>query len=60
MTAERRIKRRKPAGARRETVVKVLVTSEEHEALQSGAGRAGLSVSTWLRLAGLKAAAERT
>ncbi|MGO8993846.1 MAG: plasmid mobilization protein [Polyangiaceae bacterium] len=56
---EKRIKRRKPADARRETTVKVLVTSEEHETLQEAAQRAGLSVSTWLRLAGMKAAAER-
>jgi hypothetical protein len=54
---ERRIKRRKRADARRETVVKVLVTEDEHGVLQAGAERAGVSLSTWLRLVGLKAAA---
>lgn len=51
-----RIKRRKPASARRETIVKVLVTREEHEVLQEAANRAGVSLSTWLRLVGARAA----
>jgi hypothetical protein len=56
---EKRIKRRKAAGARRETIVKVLVTDSEHAAIRAAAERDGLSVSTWLRLAGIRAAAER-
>lgn len=55
-----RIKRRKPASARRETIVKVLVTREEHETLQEGAKRAGVSLSTWLRLVAMKATANGT
>lgn len=53
---ERRIKRRKTADARREAVVKVLVTDEERVSLQHGAEKAGVSLSTWMRLVGLKAA----
>jgi hypothetical protein len=58
--AEKRIKRRKVASARRETAVKVLVTDEEHGILQAGAERAGVSLSTWLRLVGIKAAQTET
>ncbi len=57
MTTERRIKRRKPAGARRETVVKVLVTGDEYASLPASAERAGISLSTWLRLVAMKAIA---
>ncbi len=60
MTAERRIKRRKAASARRETVVKVLVTNDEYSALQASAERAGVSLSTWLRLVAMKATAAET
>jgi hypothetical protein len=55
----RRVRRRKTADARRESVVKVLVTGDEHTALQEASERAGVSLSTWLRLVGMKAAAER-
>lgn len=53
---QRRVKRRKPAAARRETAIKVLASGEEYDTLKAAADAAGLSLSTWLRLAGLVAA----
>ena len=50
------IKRRKPAASRRETAIKVLASSEEYDLLKASADEAGLSLSTWLRLAGLATA----
>lgn len=41
---------------RRETLVKVLVTESENEELRQAAGEAGLTVSTWVRLAALEKA----
>ena len=41
---------------RRETLVKVLVTESENEDLRRAAGDAGLTVSTWVRLAALEKA----
>jgi hypothetical protein len=51
-----RIKRRKPASARREAVIKVLVTSDEMATLQGAADVAGLSLSTWLRFIAMQTA----
>lgn len=53
--AERKIKRRKPAAERREVVVKVLLTADEHETLEASARAAGLSLSAWFRLVALEA-----
>jgi hypothetical protein len=54
--AATRIKRRKPASARREAIVKVLVTNDELATLQASADRASLSLSTWLRFVAMQAA----
>jgi hypothetical protein len=47
---------RKPDEERREDLIKVLVTSTERATLQGAADAAGMTVSTWLRYVGLKAA----
>lgn len=48
--------RRKPDGERREELIKVLVTPDEKASLQTAADAAGMSLSTWLRHVGIKAA----
>lgn len=48
--------RRKADGERREVPIKVLVTPDEKDVLQSAADAAAMSVSTWLRHIALKAA----
>lgn len=45
---------------RRETLVKVLVTESENEELRQAASEAGLTVSTWVRLAALEKARRDT
>jgi hypothetical protein len=54
---KRQITHRKADDARREKVVKMLVTEEEHALLQETADSVGASLSTWLRLVALRAAA---
>ena len=49
MAPERKVKHRKKAAARREHVLKVLVTDEESKLLQEAADHAGASVSSWIR-----------
>lgn len=44
------------AADRRDTLVRVLTTKSEHAELQKAANRAGLSVSSWVRVAVLEAA----
>ncbi|HVZ75606.1 MAG TPA: hypothetical protein VHJ20_24705 [Polyangia bacterium] len=48
--------RRKPDGERRDALIKVLATPDERDAFQKAADGAGLSLSTWLRTVGIKAA----
>jgi uncharacterized protein (DUF1778 family) len=50
------IQRRKPDAARRETLIKVLTTTEERELFQAAADKLGMSVSTWMRSIALSAA----
>lgn len=45
---------------RRQTLVKVLVTESEDQELRQAAGDAGLTVSTWVRLAALERARQDT
>ena len=47
--------RRKADGDRRESIIKVLTTSEERNAFQVAATGEGMSLSTWLRHVALKA-----
>ena len=44
------VRRRKAQAARRETLIKVLVTSEERDRFQAAADQMGVSLSTWMRL----------
>jgi hypothetical protein len=53
--AEREVIRRKSAGERRESMIKVLATIEEKEAWKSTATAEGMSVSTWLRQLAIRA-----
>jgi hypothetical protein len=43
-------RRRKTDAARRETLIKVLVTSDERDRYQAAADQMGVSLSTWMRL----------
>jgi hypothetical protein len=49
-------KRRKPARERKEELIPIRVTSEQRQRLKEAADRAGLDLSSWLRMVGLKAA----
>jgi hypothetical protein len=51
----RAVKRRKSDASRRETLIKVLTTTEERELFQAAADRLGMSVSTWMRSLALSA-----
>ena len=46
-----------PPEEKRDEVIRLKATSAEREAMQAGASRAGVELSTWLRELGLKAAA---
>ncbi len=48
--------RRKADEDRRESIIKVLVTSDERASFQAAADAAGMSLSTWLRHVAIKAA----
>lgn len=48
-----------PAKDRRETLIKSLVTTEEHEELQKAAERESLSLSAWIRVVALRIAREK-
>ncbi len=50
------VKRRKPKGQRKEEVIRVRVTATQKEALTLAAHRAGLDLSSWLRVIGLREA----
>jgi hypothetical protein len=49
-------KRRKPARERKEELIPIRVTTEQRQRLKEAADRAGLDLSSWLRMVGLKAA----
>jgi uncharacterized protein (DUF1778 family) len=49
-------KRRKPQFARQEELIKARVTAAEKLQLQQAAKRAGMDLSSWLRMIALKAA----
>ena len=55
---ERHIKRRKPRKERKLDLIQIRVTSDQRERLKEAADRAGLDLSSWLRMVGLKAANE--
>ena len=48
--------RRKPDEARKDDVVRVRVTADQRDALFNAAARAGLEMSAWLRMVGLREA----
>ena len=56
--AERRIKRRKRQRERKENLIQIRVTAEQRQKLRAAADSTGLDLSSWLRMVGLKAAAE--
>lgn len=47
------------AAEKRDTLIKVLVTAEERDRLQAAADRMGVSLSTWVRLSAVAAAASK-
>jgi hypothetical protein len=57
-SAVARIKRRKPAEARKDEVVPVRLTADQKATLAAAAERRGLGVSTWLLMLGLGEAAK--
>ena len=55
---QRRIKRRKPLRERKEDLIQIRVTAEQRQRLKEAADQAGLDLSSWMRMVGLKAASE--
>jgi uncharacterized protein (DUF1778 family) len=49
-------KRRKPASQRRENAIRVMATDAQKKTLTEAAARAGLGVSSWLLMLGLREA----
>jgi uncharacterized protein (DUF1778 family) len=52
------IKRRKPRRERKEDLIQIRVTTEQRQVLKTAADRAGLDLSSWMRMVGLRAASE--
>ena len=50
------IKRRKPVRELKQDLIQIRVTAEQREALREAADRAGLDLSSWMRMVGLTAA----
>jgi len=50
------VKSRKPKTLRKEQMLRIRVTSDQKEALSKAAERAGLDLSSWLRVTALRAA----
>jgi len=48
------VKRRKPKALRKEDMIRIRVTAEQKRVLAEAAEQAGLDVSTWLRVLGLR------
>ena len=54
----RPIKRRKTLRELKQHLIQIRVTAEQREKLKEAADRSGLDLSSWMRMVGLKAAAE--
>jgi uncharacterized protein (DUF1778 family) len=54
--SRKRIKRRKAPQDRKEGLIQIRVTAEQRQKLKEAAEHAGLDLSSWLRMVGLKAA----
>jgi uncharacterized protein (DUF1778 family) len=54
--ASRPLKRRKALRDRKEDLIQIRVTSGQRERLKEAADRAGLDLSSWMRMVGLRAA----
>ena len=52
--------RRKPVADLKEDLIQIRVTAEQRRLLKEGADRAGLDLSSWLRMVGLRAATEKS
>jgi len=50
------VKRRKPKALRKEDMIRIRVTADQKRVMAEAAERAGLDVSTWLRVLGLREA----
>lgn len=48
-----RTKHRKPAVDRKEVILRVCVSAAERKAMEAAAARAGLALTSWLRMVGL-------
>jgi hypothetical protein len=53
------VKRRKPKALRKEDMVRIRVSAGQKRLLVEAAERAGLDVSTWLRVLGLREAGQK-
>lgn len=53
-----RMKRRKPESLRKQATIQIRVSQEHKRILAEAAQRAGLDLSTWLRLLGLREAGQ--
>ena len=57
-TAKRPFKRRKTLRELKHDLIQIRVTAEQRKKLRAAAESTGLDLSSWLRMIGLKAAAE--
>jgi uncharacterized protein (DUF1778 family) len=55
---DRGVKRRKPRRERKEDLIQIRVTTEQRHTLKTAADRAGLDLSSWMRMVGLRAATD--
>jgi uncharacterized protein (DUF1778 family) len=53
------VKRRKALGDLKEELIQIRVTAEQRQFLKEAAHRAGLDLSSWMRMVGLRAANEQ-
>jgi uncharacterized protein (DUF1778 family) len=54
------MKRRKPKALRKDDMIRIRVTADQKRVLAEAAERAGLDVSAWLRVLGLREAGQRS
>jgi len=54
----RPVQRRKPIRELKQDLIQIRVTAEQRRVLKQAADRAGLDLSSWMRMIGLKAAAD--
>ena len=52
--------RRKPVADLKEDLIQIRVTAAQRRLLKEAADRAGLDLSSWLRMVGLRAATEKS